>query len=93
MIGMVILGGVYHYWFSGEVPKVSNKTEVDNMRLKCQVIQFYCCMFNIIQLIFPYHVYKMFSFLKKHLVASQTIQILLIRHVDLYGDDLLVRKW
>jgi len=25
-------------------------------------------------------------------VASQTIQILLIRHVDLYGDDLLVRK-
>jgi len=65
---------------------------MDNMRLKGKVIIFYCCMFNAIQYIFCYHVYKTFSFLIKHLVASQTIQILLIRHVDLYGDDLLVRK-
>jgi len=90
MIGMVILGGVYHYWFSGEVQKVSYKTGVDNMRLKCKVIMFYCCLLNVI---IKYNNNKTFSFLKKHLVASQTIQILLIRHVDLYGDDLLVRKW
>jgi len=59
------------------------------MRLKCKVIMFYCCLLNVI---IKYNNNKTFSFLKKHLVASQTIQILLIRHVDLYGDDLLVRK-
>jgi len=30
---MVILGGVYHYWFSGEVQKVSYKPEMGNIRL------------------------------------------------------------
>jgi len=42
MIGMVIFGGVYHYWFSGEVPKVSYNTEMGNIRLNTIYISLSC---------------------------------------------------